>query len=228
MLGLTWYEALNKYRPQNRQFLLWGGSAAAFAEGSIDETFSAIERLTREGHYSFTTARKPSHFDHVYDFGSLIAILYFPYSTPSGAFHEIYVSGIPLLVPSKSLLIKEFQAGRGMQHHTANNIRCAAPAFADTERKVCDERNSSHDPNACDEDSLYEWLDRADEVQLPFLFSFNSPEHAVRIMQTLSSEPVQNLLRISEGMQNHTAQWIKANTETIHRIVSDAVQTRKW
>ena len=102
-------------------FIMWGGTnvgGKGEVNSSIRITFDEVQRLAR-GRVSVNF--RPSSYVHASQFATEFGILYFPYSMPSQALHELYASGVPILAPSLEFMLTEFAAGRGYPHKVAGN-----------------------------------------------------------------------------------------------------------
>ncbi len=223
----TFFESLGVPRrlTQDSAFIMWGGSnhgGKGEANSSIRITFDEVQRLAR-GRVSVKF--RPLRFSHVSQFASEWGILYFPYSMPSMAVHELYASGVPILAPSLQFMLAEFAAGKGYPHKTAQYRPCSEPSFyaaAESSEFCCVPADSSgcFDPNSCDPDALRQWVSRGDLYTTPHITYFDSAKDVVRIMEEWTRNPKQRS-QVIEAMLSHTVQAIKTSSATLQ----DAIRT---
>jgi hypothetical protein len=224
----TFFESMGvpKTLTQDSGFILWGGSnngEATKAHSSIRITFDEIQRLARGRRVSVKF--RPARFSHVSQFASELGIIYFPYSMPSEALHELYASGLPILAPSLEFMLAEFAAGRGYPHKTHQYTPCSSPSFyaaAESSEFCCASADSSScfDPNSCDPDALRQWVARGDLFTTPHITYFDSATDAVRIMEEWTRNP-ERRSEVIEAMQSHMV----ASITTSRATLQDAIRT---
>lgn len=112
------------------------------------------------------------------------------------SFFEQYRMNMPLFAPSKQLLI-EWEL-----KHTAMRERTWSGAYGPRPNGSAIESHTSQrsvpDPNSYNEHAVRYWLNFCDYYQLPYVTYYDSMQHLVRILETITSEQLQ---KISEQMK---------------------------
>ena len=229
-LFITWptqyFESLGApYTLTNESaFILWGGSNEQGSR-SISITFDRIRELASKQKSYLPIKSRPKKFRHASEFATEQAAVYFPYSMPSSAFHELYASGVPLFVPSLAFMLREFSKHRGYPHKVAGNSACGAPSFYENAEfasfcclRGTDDSEVCHDPNSCDPEALRQWVPLGDIYTTPHLTYFDSAEHAVELMKHWMQNP-NHRYEVIEAMAQYNVANIRQNTAVVQAAI---------
>ena len=232
-LFITWptqyLESLGASRTLTNEscFILWGGSNNE-GSSSISITFDRIRVLGRTMESQVPMKSRPTSFAHASEFATEQAVVYFPYSMPSSAFHELYASGVPLFVPSLTFMLDEFSKNRGYPHKVAGNVPCASPSFYENAEAVefccLDDTGVCHDPNSCDPEALKQWVSLGDLYTTPHVTYFDSAEHAVELMSNWMKHPDQRD-RTIEDMESHNVANLRWNARVVQAAIRHVKQS---
>ncbi len=215
------------YVPQKRKFLYWGGAnGVEYPSYNIllQGVLSEIRKRTglSFGFEHFKTACKDGIYESLSEFRLYLGILFIPYSHSGANFAQLYDTGIPLIVPSKTFWVSEFAQGRGIDHHLPSNLVCKPNGFNVGYHQTF----SNRDPHSCAPEDVKAWMDWSETEVTPHLFKFDDAVSAVDLMEHLAQNS-KMLLKASKSMFSHSSSVLRKNTVTIRNKVAEQIELNK-